>query len=50
MIGLNKSLILKMLRESNSIETFILNRCFKSVWVGENLKQLIETSKRKMNL
>lgn len=48
MSRLNKAMILKLLRESNCIETPTLNRYFKSVWAGEEVKQLIDKSKRKI--
>jgi hypothetical protein len=44
---LKKEMILKLLRESNCIESPILNRFFKSVWVGEEMRQRIEKTKRK---
>lgn len=48
MTRLNKDIILKLVREANCIESPILKRYFKSVWVGEELKQRMETSKRKL--
>jgi hypothetical protein len=45
---LNKALILKMLRESNCIETYVLSRYFESVWVGEEMRERIERAKRKL--
>lgn len=42
--------ILKMLREANCLDSPILNRYFKSVWVGEELKGRIETARRKMKI
>lgn len=50
MSRLNKRMILELLRKSNYIETPILNMYFKSVWVGEELKQRIEKSKNKLRL
>lgn len=44
-----KEWILNMLREANCIETPILNKNFKSVWIGEDLKGRIEIAKEKRN-
>ncbi len=48
MSRLDKSMILEILRKSNCIETPILNFYFMSVWVGESLKQQMDSSKRKL--
>lgn len=45
---INKTMILKMLRDASCIETPILNYYFKSVWVGEIMIKRIEKSRRKM--
>jgi hypothetical protein len=50
MTRLSKSLILKWVREANCIETPTLKRYFKSVWVGEEMKQQIDKSRQKMNM
>ena len=50
MTRLNKRLILKLLRESNCIETPILNRYFESVWVGEVMQERIKTARRKLKI
>jgi hypothetical protein len=47
MSRLNKALVLKMIREANCIETPTLNVYFEFVWVGEEMKRRIETTKRK---
>jgi hypothetical protein len=47
MSRLNKQLIYKMLCEASCIETPILTRYFKSVRVGEVMKQRIEKAKQK---
>jgi hypothetical protein len=48
MARLNKALILEMLRKSNCIETPTLNMFFNTVWVGEPMKERIESARRKM--
>ena len=50
MARLNKMMILKLLRESNCIETPILNRYIESVWVGEVMRERIKTDRRKMKI
>lgn len=45
---INKAMVLKLLRDASCIETPILNYYFKSVWVGEIMKNRIEKARRKM--
>lgn len=45
---ISKAMVLKMLRDACCIETPILNYYFKSVWVGEVMKEQIEKARRKL--
>lgn len=50
MSRLNKRKILELLFQASCIETPVLSRYFKSVWVGEEIIQRIKVSKRKMKI
>lgn len=50
MSRLTKRMILEMIREANCIHTPTLDLYFKSVWIGEELRQQIELSRRKLKL
>lgn len=47
MSRLTKARVLEMLREASCIKSPILNRYFKSVWVGEEMKQIIDKSNKR---
>lgn len=48
MSRLTKQMVLQMLREASCIQTPTLNHFFNTVWVGEEMKQRIESAKQKM--